>query len=106
MANLVLSPVIEVFRWSLQPIAPFTWFGLPITSLDVFAILRTCIALRQIRELLHSAHVSKKLPGEVEEDSYVKRVLTTLLVVYGGEALTCALFGLDQAVPGANLLIS
>ena len=88
MASLLISPVIEIFRWSLQPVAPFTWFGFPISTLDVVATFRLCIVLRQVREIMQVAHTAKKSEGEIEEQSFAKRLATTLLVVYGGEAIT------------------
>lgn len=83
----VLSPLIEIYRYSLQPIAPFTWFGLGINTLDVVATLRLCLILRQIREQLYAQHISTKGTVAVEPKSFVKSVAATLLVVYGGEAV-------------------
>ena len=81
-------PLIHVFRYILEPIAPFTWFGLPITTLDVVAAFRLCFALRQLRETTHSRYLSSRA-GPVEGKSYIKNLSTTLLVVYGGEAAAC-----------------
>ncbi|KAI0323849.1 hypothetical protein GY45DRAFT_515461 [Cubamyces sp. BRFM 1775] len=97
--SFLLSPIIQVYRLSLQPVAPFTWFGLSLSTLDVVAAFRLCIALRQIREKLWRDHVQKlktvrsekeavTLP-EVEERSFVRDAVSVLLVVYGGEAVTC-----------------
>lgn len=94
---MVLSPIIEVFRWSLQPIAPFTWLGVPISTLDVVATFRLCIVLRQVRELLHRAHAAKTGGKDIEEASFVKRLATTLLVVYGGEAIANPMLGLPPS---------
>jgi hypothetical protein len=81
-------PLIQVFRYVLQPIAPFTWFGLSISTLDVVAAFRLCLALRQIRESTYAKHLSSKA-GPAEEKSFIKNLSTTLLVVYGGEAAAC-----------------
>lgn len=81
-------PLIHVFRYILEPIAPFTWFGLAITTLDVVAAFRLCFALRQLRESTYAKHPSSKA-GPVEGKSYIKNLSTTLLVVYGGEAAAC-----------------
>ncbi|KAH9890569.1 hypothetical protein C8Q73DRAFT_704812 [Cubamyces lactineus] len=97
--SLLLSPIIQVYRLSLQPVAPFTWFGLSLSTLDVVAAFRLCVALRQIREKLWRDHVQKlktvkaekeavALP-KVEERSFVRDAVSVLLVVYGGEAVTC-----------------
>ncbi|KZT24073.1 hypothetical protein NEOLEDRAFT_1163444 [Neolentinus lepideus HHB14362 ss-1] len=84
----MLGPIIELYRWALQPVAPFTWFGLPISTLDLAATFRLCIALRQIREGLRAKHA-----GKVEERSFVRDAATTLLVVYGGEMIMCPYLG-------------
>lgn len=85
----LLSPLIQVFRYSLQPIAPFTWFGLSITTLDVVAAFRLCFALRQLRDSMRIKHLKSKSPGAIEERSFIKNLSTTLIVVYGGEAVAC-----------------
>jgi hypothetical protein len=87
----LLAPLVELFRYSLQPIAPFTWLGWGISTLDVVATVRLCIALRQIREIMFKQHVSTRATGQVEAASFVKKSATTLLVVYGGEAVICTL---------------
>ncbi|KAF8188328.1 hypothetical protein BJ912DRAFT_1022480 [Pholiota molesta] len=78
----LLAPLVELFRYSLQPIAPFTWLGWGISTLDVVATVRLCIALRQIREIMLKQHAV----------SFVKKT-PHALVVYGGEALTCMVIG-------------
>ena len=83
-------PLIQVFRYILQPIAPFTWFGLPINTLDVVAAFRLCFALRQLRDGTYVKHLSStSKAGPVEGKSFIKNLSTTLLVVYGGEAAAC-----------------
>ncbi|KAF8162832.1 hypothetical protein B0H34DRAFT_693097 [Crassisporium funariophilum] len=102
----VLQPLVEVFRYSLQPIAPFTWFGWSISTLDVVATFRLCLVLRQIREIMYNKHVSVRGASAVEETSFVKNLSATLLVVYGGEAVAAPLLGvppsfmLSGVVPG------
>ncbi|THH31552.1 hypothetical protein EUX98_g2647 [Antrodiella citrinella] len=86
--SLVVAPVVELYRQLLEPVAPFTWFGQSISTLDVLAILRLCVALRQFREHLHGAHVAKLGTSAVEQRSFVRNALATLTVVYGGEILT------------------
>ncbi|KAI0373226.1 hypothetical protein BV20DRAFT_963044 [Pilatotrama ljubarskyi] len=97
--SLLLYPVVELYRYALQPVAPFTWFGLSLSTLDVVAAVRLCVALRQIREKLWRDHIQKTktvrsekdavaLP-EVEQRSFVRDAAAVLLVVYGGEAVTC-----------------
>jgi hypothetical protein len=93
--SLLVSPLIEVFRYGLAPIAPFAWFGMPLNTLDIVATVRLCLILRQIRELSHTKHVATKGKTGIEEKSLVKALATTLLVVYGGEAITgklCCIF--------------
>jgi hypothetical protein len=93
----LLSPLVYIFQWSLQPIAPFTWFGLGINTLDVLGAARLCLALRQLREGLYAEHVTKKEEKtasklkstlEIEEKSFMRELSTTLTVVYGGETMT------------------
>ncbi|TFK46367.1 hypothetical protein OE88DRAFT_1687748 [Heliocybe sulcata] len=84
----MLAPIVELYRWSLQPVAPFTWFGLSISTLDLAATFRLCIVLRQIREGLRAKHV-----GKAEPRSFVRDAATTLLVVYGGEMIMCPYLG-------------
>src|SRR6202035_2069091 len=83
----LLSPFLQIFNYSLQPIPPFTWFGLPISTLDVIGAFRLCIVLRQIREINYALHVSKHGESTVEHPSFMRRLMTTLTVVYGGEAI-------------------
>lgn len=94
----VLYPLTQVFKYVLQPIAPFTWFGLGITTLDVVATLRLCFALRQLRDSLHAKHISSKSAGRVEERSFLKNLSATLIVVYGGEAVACMIIFLYSSL--------
>lgn len=91
--SLAVAPIVELYRYVLQPIAPFTWLGLSLSTLDVAATVRLCVALRQLREKLHRDYiVSKATSGQsvkdLEERSFVRDAATTLIVVYGGEAVT------------------
>jgi len=106
MASLLLAPIVEVYRLLLMPVAPFTWFGIGISTLDVAAALRLCVALRQIREKLKADHQVKtasatgveaqKLPT-VESRSWLRDVSATWLVVYGGEAVTAPFLGIPPS---------
>jgi hypothetical protein len=86
----MLSLLVELYRYALEPIPPFTWLGIGISTLDVVAITRLCVVLRQIREISMKEHVKSHGTKGIEQDSFVKKVATTLLVVYGGEAITGA----------------
>ncbi|TFK25776.1 hypothetical protein FA15DRAFT_617005 [Coprinopsis marcescibilis] len=94
---MVVSSIIDIFRWSLQPVAPFTWFGLSLSTLDVVAAFRLCIILRQIREIGLKQHLTSKNTAKTEEQSFVRSVATTYLVVYGGEAVTAPLLGIPPS---------
>ncbi|KAF8061669.1 hypothetical protein FPV67DRAFT_1422926 [Lyophyllum atratum] len=96
MMSFILSPFIEAFRYTLQPIAPFTWFGLGISTLDVVATVRLCLLLRQIREQLYLKHVSTKGASGLDQ-SFVKSLSATLTVVYGGEAVIAPLLGVPPS---------
>jgi len=84
---VLLTPFIEAFRYSLQPIAPFTWLGWNLSTLDIAATFRLCIFLRQIRESILKKHVSTNGTASVEQPSFVRVASITLLLVYGGEAV-------------------
>ncbi|KAI6123224.1 hypothetical protein EDD16DRAFT_1884070 [Pisolithus croceorrhizus] len=93
---MVLQPISAVYRYILVPVAPFAWFGLKTSTLDLLATIRLCLALRQIRESLKREHFkrasgkqSEGVIAAVESRSFVRDALTTLVVVYGGEAMIC-----------------
>ena len=96
-ANSIVSSVVSAYQTLLTPIPPFTWFGSPISTLDVVAALRLCVVLRQLREMGVKNHLRRNGNGSekgqvasVEEQSSVKNVALTLCVVYGGEAVMSA----------------
>ncbi|KAH9842957.1 uncharacterized protein C8Q71DRAFT_720352 [Rhodofomes roseus] len=111
MLDLLLAPIVEVYRLALQPLAPFTWLGLRFSALDVAAAFRTCIALRQIKEQLHKQHVTKKAATqdasvpEVQERSFVRDLTAVLLVVFGGEAISAPALGIPASfmISGAGM---
>ncbi|KAL4065214.1 hypothetical protein V8B97DRAFT_1946104 [Scleroderma yunnanense] len=88
---MVLASIAAAYQYGLAPVAPFTWLGLATSTLDIVATIRLCMALRQMRENLRRQHDVRARPksAEVEERSFVRDALATLLVVYGGEALIC-----------------
>jgi hypothetical protein len=109
----LLAPIVELYRVLLTPASPFSWFGLPISTLDAVGAVRLCVAMRQIKEFAHAAHAKKiveakravkgkeklgegvneaevEVPPAIEERSFVRDAATTLLVVYGGEIVTGA----------------
>ncbi|KAH7914047.1 hypothetical protein BJ138DRAFT_1057715 [Hygrophoropsis aurantiaca] len=92
---------VELYRYALQPIAPFTWFGLGVSTLDVVAAFRLCYVLKQIRENLYAEHLQRRtLDNKIappEERSFVRDVATTLTVVYGGEAIAGPLLGVPPS---------
>jgi hypothetical protein len=97
----LLSPFVGTFNYALKPIAPFTWFGLGISSLDILAAFRLCLILRQIREDLHRKHLKVHGHNLVEARSFSRSLLTTLTVVFGGEAMT-SMFSLLQVAFSAS----
>ena len=84
----MLSLFVGFYRYALLPIAPFTWLGMGISTLDVVAMVRLCVILRQIREVSMKDHLKSHGKKNIEEDSFMKKAVTTLLIVYGGEAIT------------------
>ncbi|KAG1736853.1 uncharacterized protein EDB91DRAFT_1141315 [Suillus paluster] len=94
--SLDLQPFISLYRYALQPIAPFTWFGTNVCSLDLVAAFRLCIALRQIRESLHATAGDSRLV-RAEERSFVRDACATLTIVFGGEAIIGSLLGVPPS---------
>jgi hypothetical protein len=94
--SIMLEPIVQFYRNILSPVQPFSdWVGMPISMLDLGAAFRLCLVMRQVREQLHAKHVENAAkPGKagvsnVEPRSFVREAATTLLVVYGGEAVIC-----------------
>lgn len=102
--SLVLAPIVELYRWGLQPVALFSWFGLQISIIDLAAAVRLCLVLRQVRQLIAkdykaqaaqvAAGASEKEKAAVtfvgpkfEEKSLVRDLVATLIVVHGGDAI-------------------
>jgi len=105
--SLLVYPLVEVFRDTLTPIPLFTWFGSSISTLDVVATFRLCALVRQIREQLQAKHVATKGRAGIEEQSFVRALATTLLIVYGGEAIAAPFLGIPPSfmVSGAVPLL-
>jgi hypothetical protein len=95
-----LESIIDIYRILLRPIPPFTWFGVPLSTLDLGATVRLCLVMRQIRELNLSTHIKQQQvtssagsgagpdkKNGIEERSMVRDLAATLVVVYGGEAV-------------------
>ena len=102
----VLATIVAAYQYALAPVAPFTWLGLKTSTVDLVAIVRLCVALRQMREGLRREYDVRARcsvstvdgekdgvvtlvegPAPIEERSFVRDALATLLVVYGGEAM-------------------
>ena len=92
---MAISTIITTFRWLLEPTSSLKWLGYDITTLDLVAALRLCVVLRQLRDASAKAHVSAVHHEHVrkrERELLVKNIATTLIVVYGGEAVVCEFF--------------
>jgi len=102
--SLALAPIVELYRWGLQPAAPFSWFGIQISTIELAAAVRLCLILRQVRELIanaYKAHAAQATAGasekekaadaalgpKFEEKSLVRDLVATLIVVHGGDAI-------------------
>jgi hypothetical protein len=85
-----MKPIVDAYQYILQPLSPFSFFGLSVTTLDVVAALRLCIAMRQLREEQHRRYLARPESSRKSVDgfSFVRSLTATLLVVYGGEAIT------------------
>ena len=80
---------------SLVPIAPFTWFGLSISTLDLAAATRLVLIMRQVREMsaVAAAKQHKTTTEQIkwDEPSPVKDLLAVWTVVFGREWVACEL---------------
>jgi len=102
--SLALAPIVELYRWGLQPVAPFSWFGIQFSTIELLAAVRLCLILRQVRELIakaYKAHAAQPTEGasekekpttaalgpKLEEKSLVRDLAATLIVVHGGDAI-------------------
>jgi hypothetical protein len=94
----LLTPIVEIFRYGLQPVAPLSWFGIYVSTLDVAGAVRLCMILRQIRVMIskgYEAHAAQsKASGEksnagggptIESKSLIRQIFATLLVTHGGD---------------------
>lgn len=55
--------------------------------IKIASSITNSLVLRQIKEALYQQHVRKKAVNAVESHSFTRSVATTLIVVYGGEAV-------------------
>ncbi|KAG0706431.1 hypothetical protein DFH29DRAFT_988134 [Suillus ampliporus] len=90
-----LQPFISLYRYALEPIAPFSWFGIKICSIELAAAFRLCTVLRQIREDLHAKHQLRA--GAPEERSFLRDASTALTIKFGGEAIIGPLLGVPPS---------
>ncbi|GJJ11909.1 hypothetical protein Clacol_006147 [Clathrus columnatus] len=70
------------------------WFGIEVTTLDTLAVIRLCLILRQIRQATRASYTGRI---NAKPTSFVKDALTTLVVVYGGEAVAAPWLGLTPS---------
>lgn len=105
------APIVAFYDYALQPIPALAWVGAPISALDIAGGLRLALILRQVRELFHKEHMAKLSLSNTnvrvkngqservssdsvvpaERRSYVRNFATSLLMVFGGEAVVGAL---------------
>ncbi|KAG2151051.1 uncharacterized protein EDB93DRAFT_1083762 [Suillus bovinus] len=84
---------------SLEPIAPFSWFGIKVCSIKLVAALRLCTVLRQVWEDLYAKHQRRTgdKPASVEERSFLRDACTSLTIKFGGEAIIGPLLGVPPS---------
>jgi hypothetical protein len=93
-----LQPFISLYRYALEPIAPFSWFGVKVCSIELVAALRLCTVLRQIREDLYAKHQRRAGDKQsVEERSFLRDACTSLTIKFGGEAIIGPLLGVPPS---------
>ncbi|KAK2460672.1 hypothetical protein APHAL10511_007142 [Amanita phalloides] len=88
--------VVNIYQYILQPVSLLSSFSsLPVNTLDVLAAFRLCLGMRQLREEQYRQHLARpgSTPKSVEDLSFVRNLMATLLVVYGGEAITAPFLG-------------
>jgi hypothetical protein len=103
-----IAPIVAFYDYTLQPISALAWVGAPISALDIAGALRLALILRQMREIFHKEHLAKLLSasgggknGQLEKGavqvvppeqrSRVRDFVTSLVMVFGGEAIVGAL---------------
>jgi hypothetical protein len=110
MSLLAIAPIVAFYDYVLQPIPTLSWAGAPISTLDIAGALRLALILRQQREIFYKEHLAKlslstsarvtdgrleeKYPVQIvpiERRSRVRDFATSLVVVFGGEAIVGAL---------------
>ncbi|KAG1856688.1 hypothetical protein DFJ58DRAFT_879259 [Suillus subalutaceus] len=92
-------PFIFLYRYAIEPIALFSWFGVEVCSIELIAALRFCTILRQIREDLYAKHLRRAgdKPASVEERSFPRDACTSLTIKFGGEAIMGPLLGVPPS---------
>ncbi|KAI0032334.1 hypothetical protein K488DRAFT_78533 [Vararia minispora EC-137] len=88
-------PVFLVYDYTLQPLDAFAWTGAVITPLDVIGALRLALVVRQMRENTHREHLKTGRPREMR--GRARDIATTLVMVYGGEAVVAPWLGLQPS---------
>ena len=107
--SLAIAPIVAFYDYTLQPIPALSWLGAPISVLDIAGALRLALFLRQQREIFHKEHLAKMslstsarvINGRSEKDPVpvvllerrgrVRDFATSLVMVFGGEAVVGAL---------------
>lgn len=92
-----LQAVIILYRYALEPIAPFSWFGIKVCPIELVAALRLCTVLRQTREDLYARHQRRAGEKSVEERSFLRDACTSLTIKFGGEAIIGPLLGVPPS---------
>ncbi|KAI0059130.1 hypothetical protein BV25DRAFT_1829461 [Artomyces pyxidatus] len=96
-----LSSVVSFYDYTLQPLPAFAAFGAPVSKLDVIGALRLALVMRQLREMLLKMHRAKVSSGEAVEQEEprgtARDIATTLVMVYGGEAIVAPWLGIQPS---------
>ena len=98
MLPTALAPIFAVYKYALAPVGPLAWLGAPISALDLAAAFRLAVVLRQLREAFHREYASSTSATEngdhaqrarpaIESRARTRDFATTLVMVYGGEAV-------------------
>ncbi|KAH7890038.1 hypothetical protein F5I97DRAFT_630570 [Phlebopus sp. FC_14] len=101
---MFFQPFLHFHQHALQPIAPFSWFGLGISSLHLLGAFRLCYALRQIIETLQNGHTRRRTTSSntpTPEDRSFTRDAISHHVTHGSGTFESKLYSTRWQTPVA-----
>ncbi|KAI0045146.1 hypothetical protein FA95DRAFT_1495931 [Auriscalpium vulgare] len=89
----IFAAVTAFYEYGLRPIPALALVGVSVSVLDVLGALRVALVMRQVRESLLAEHLATPGAAKPEPRSLVREYASTLLLVYGGEAIIAPWLG-------------